>query len=327
MDTLLPAGLLTELTSNFEVQEKYKDFVGFLTSSEMISTIIFLLFSFFLYYLFSRNLKQEEKNENKKEKNKEDQDSEAEIDKFKVKRIFLRNTLILFLFVGLFFIWKDEIKTTLISISFAIMAIVVLFKEILLNILSSFVISFTKPYKIGDIIDYKGKIGTVIDRTILNTKILVKKDGLNTGNEFIIPNFHFVTTEIVVLTRLGNYTTHYIDVNVTKREHLLVASRLLKEVADQVTLIEKGRGDKMNKWKKKLKEQENMDIPSHRPFVIIHPDDKPYITLKYTCHYRSAYLLRQEILERYLEKFPLEVAKYEKGLESQIKKQDIKIIT
>lgn len=285
--------------------ENYKSWIDFLSSPEMINSYIFLIISFLFYFIFRRNIRKQEilsQNENKEE--------EQEVNKLKIKRIFLRNGFILFLFIGMFFIWKDEIKTTFFSISFAIMALVVLFKEVLLNILSSFVISISKPYNIGDVIDYKGKVGTVIDRTILNTKILVKRDGLNTGQEYVIPNSNFLTNEIVVLTRLGYYTTHFLDVYVSKREDLLVASKLLKLIAEEVTLHTRGRGDKLNNWKKQLKKKEGMDIPSHKPYVIIHPNEKPYVTLKYTCDFRTAFLLQQEILDKYLEKIPLAIAEY-----------------
>lgn len=293
--------------------ENYKSWIDFLSSSEMINSYIFLIISFLFYFIFRRNIRKQEilsQNENKEE--------EQEVNKLKIKRIFLRNGFILFLFIGMFFIWKDEIKTTFFSISFAIMALVVLFKEVLLNILSSFVISISKPYNIGDVIDYKGKVGTVIDRTILNTKILVKRDGLNTGQEYVIPNSNFLTNEIVVLTRLGYYTTHFLDVYVSKREDLLVASKLLKLIAEEVTLHTRGRGDKLNNWKKQLKKKEGMDIPSHKPYVIIHPNEKPYVTLKYTCDFRTAFLLQQEILDKYLEKIPLAIAEYERKQKIEI---------
>lgn len=293
--------------------ENYKSWIDFLSSPEMINSYIFLIISFLFYFIFRRNIRKQEilsQNENKEE--------EQEVNKLKIKRIFLRNGFILFLFIGMFFIWKDEIKTTFFSISFAIMALVVLFKEVLLNILSSFVISISKPYNIGDVIDYKGKVGTVIDRTILNTKILVKRDGLNTGQEYVIPNSNFLTNEIVVLTRLGYYTTHFLDVYVSKREDLLVASKLLKLIAEEVTLHTRGRGDKLNNWKKQLKKKEGMDIPSHKPYVIIHPNEKPYVTLKYTCDFRTAFLLQQEILDKYLEKIPLAIAEYERKQKIEI---------
>lgn len=293
--------------------ENYKSWIDFLSSPEMINSYIFLIISFLFYFIFRRNIRKQEilsQNENKEE--------EQEVNKLKIKRIFLRNGFILFLFIGMFFIWKDEIKTTFFSISFAIMALVVLFKEVLLNILSSFVISISKPYNIGDVIDYKGKVGTVVDRTILNTKILVKRDGLNTGQEYVIPNSNFLTNEIIVLTRLGYYTTHFLDVYVSKREDLLVASKLLKLIAEEVTLHTRGRGDKLNNWKKQLKKKEGMDIPSHKPYVIIHPNEKPYVTLKYTCDFRTAFLLQQEILDKYLEKIPLAIAEYERKQKIEI---------
>ena len=305
---------LTEEASIIKTEEHYKTLIEFLLSSEMISTYIFLFLSFLVYFLLRRNIRKQELAQLER-KDEEDQ----EVNKMKIKRIILRNGFILFLAIGFFFIWKDEIKTTFFSISFAIMAIVVLFKEILFNILSSFIISISKAYNIGDVIEVKGKIGTVVDRTILNTKIILKKDGLNTGQEYVVPNSYFMTNEIVVLTRLGHYTTQFLDVHVNKREELLVASKLLKMVADEVTLYSRGRGDKLNNWKKQLKKKEGMDIPSHKPFVIIHPVEKPYLTLKFTCDYRSAFLIQQEILDKYLEKIPLALAEYDSKQKKEIK--------
>lgn len=282
------------------------DIVDFLLSSEMIASYVFIVVSLIVYLIVRKRIRSQEIDQFEKLDGKDEE--QPEINKLKVKRIFLRNGFVFFLAIGLFFIWKDEIKTTFFSISFAIMAIVVLFKEILFNIISSFVLSFSKPFNIGDMIEVKGKIGTVSDRTMFNTKIIIKKDGINSGQEFVLPNSYFMTNEFVSLSKLGNYSTHFFNIHL-KREELLIGAKLLKQIAEDVTLNSKGRGEKLHNWRKNLKKKESMDIPSHKPFVFIHPEDKPYLTLKYTCDNRTAFLLKNEILEKFLEKLPEELTK------------------
>ncbi|MFD0966386.1 hypothetical protein ACFQ02_05940 [Seminibacterium arietis] len=61
-----------------------------------------------------------------------------------------------------------------------------------------------------------------------------------------------------------------------------------------------------------MKKTEGFDIPSHKPFTIIHPDEKPYITLKFTCDLRYAFILQQEIMDTYLTRLPIELEKQNK---------------
>lgn len=294
--TMMMPNIVTELKDSAIQSLSYNHLIDFILSKEMINTIIFLLFTIFFYVMINRYLKKKEGLQTQTTNEEDDK----EINKIKIKKIFLRNTFIAFVFIGLFLIWKDEIKTTFLSISFAIMALVVLFKEILMNIFASLVV---KTYSIGDIIEFKGKIGRVVDRTLLHTKIILKQDSLNTGRELVVPNSNFLSNEITILTRLGNYSTHFLNVNVDKREDLLECSKLLKNIAEQVTIQNKDRGNKMNNWKKQLKKKEGIDIPSHKPFVVMHPEDKPYMTLKYTCDIRYAFLIQQEIMEKYFEEY------------------------
>lgn len=214
METSLLTDILVDAEQQVEhlVPAKYKSWADFLLSSEMITTYLFLITCLICYFILRRKYHSKKTHV---EHNEQDEILE-EIDKDRVKFIFLRNGLIIFVFIGLFLIWKEEIKTTFFSISFAIMAIVVAFKEMLLSITSSFIV---KSFNIGDVIEFKGKVGTVIDRTMLTTRVMTKKDGLNTGQEFVIPNGNFLTNELTVLTKLGNYTTHFINVYVDHRRN------------------------------------------------------------------------------------------------------------
>lgn len=318
--SIIPAFLtgFTKATDEISktVVEEFKktDLSKLFLSSEMIFTYIFIIISFIVYFIVRKQIRRQEIEQFEKLDGKDEE--QPEINKLKVKRIFLRNGFIFFLAIGLFFIWKDEIKTTFFSISFAIMAIVVLLKEILFNIISSFVLSFSKPFNIGDMIEVKGKIGTVSDRTMFNTKLIIKKDGINSGQEFVIPNSYFMTNEFVSLSKLGNYSIQYFNVHL-KREELLIGAKLLKQIADDVTLNKsKSRDEKMHNWRKNLKKKESMDIPSQKPYVFIHMEDKPYLTLKYACDGRTAFLLKTEILEKFLEKLPEELKKEQEILKT-----------
>ena len=293
----------------------YDNIVNFLTTKEMIISYLFFLLATVVYYGWRQIYINKEKHYNEKEKD----GLEPEINKLKIKRIILRNSFFVFLGVGLFFIWKDEIKTTFFSISFAVMAIVVLFRDVLINILAYFVIQIGKSYEIGDIIEIKDKIGTIVDRTLMNTKILIKKEGLNSGREYIFPNSYLLTNDAMVLTRFGNYSMQFVNVFVDNKKELPVAAKALKMAADEISLHYRDRGEKLNRWKKSLRKKEGIIGPSHKPFVTINPEDKPYLTLKFACDIRQAYLIEKEILERYFEILPFLLKEYELKLERELK--------
>lgn len=307
-------GAKTKVTESTKMIS-YNNLIEFLTTKEMIISYLFFFLTVSVYYGWRQIYINKEKHYNEKEKD----GLEPEINKLKIKRIILRNSFFVFLGIGLFFIWKDEIKTTFFSISFAIMAIVVLFRDVLLNILAYFVIQIGKSYEIGDVVEIKDKVGTIIDRTLMNTKILLKKEGLNSGREYIFPNSYLLTNDAIVLTRFGNYSMQFINVHVDSKKELAVTAKALKLAAEEVSLHSRERGEKLNRWKKSLRKKEGIIVPSHRPFVAINPEDKAYLTLKFACDIRQAYLIEKEILEKFYEILPFMLKEHELKLEKELK--------
>lgn len=301
------------LSDGIETTElKYQNMMLFFTSDEMISSYVFVSVLTIIYILARRSFKRQEV-----EANLENKDKDSEVNKFKIKRVLLRNIYLGLLIVGLILIWKDEIKTAFFSISFAVMAIAVLWKEVISNMISSIIISVSRIYSIGDVVEVKGKQGVVIDKSLFNTKILLKQDGLPTTQEHIIPNSFFITNEASLVTRFGHYTTHFVDVHVDRKSELLPTSKLLKQVADECV---KDRAEKMAGWRRKIKEREGVEVPSHKPFVSIVPADKAYLTLKFTCDNRAAFLLRNEILEKYYALLPMTLHEYNLNVQKEIEK-------
>ena len=68
-----------------------------------------------------------------------------------------------------------------------------------------------------------------------------------------------------------------------------------------------------------MRKKEGIIVPSHKPFVTINPEDKAYLTLKFACDIRQAYLIEKEILERYFEILPFLLKEYELKLEKELK--------
>lgn len=259
-------------------------------SREIITSAIFLFVTGIGYFIVCKYIDK-----------KYQSDEQNEINKIRVKRIIWRNIFILFMVMGTLFIWREEIKTAILSISFAVMALVVLFKEILINFFASFVIGMNNTYKIGDMIELKGKMGTISDRTLMNTKIILKENYLNTGREFVIPNALFLTNEVQLLTRLQNYGVFFIEIFIPNRDEAEIHVNAAKSAAKEV--INGTYSKRLVETKLYLQQKEKMEIPSHKPFVSLHLVEKPYLTIKYVCNPKDNYWIREKIIAEYLRIF------------------------
>lgn len=270
----------------------------FLQKTEMVNSILFVISLCVIYYFFNKHLIKKYALQNPNSSSNDNNEEDQEVNKLKVKKIVLRNSLILIFIIGSIFIWKEEIKTVLLSVSFALVALVVLFRDFLLNIFSSFIISTRKDLSIGNVIQYKNTIGTIVDRTLLSTKIILKDNNFNTSQELVVQNFSLLNSEITNLNRLKHYTIHFLNVYVKEKEDVLLNMKLLKTAADEV--LEK-RNKKLKEYRKTLVSKENISIPPLKSFCFCDLSEKIYISLKFVCDDRYVAYIKQEILNKYLQ--------------------------
>lgn len=135
--------------------------------------------------------------------------SKQEWTKIKKKKYlsFIRNLALVFSIVFLFFIWRGEIKTFILSISAITVGLFVVFKDVILSFFSYFIISSNQLLTIGDVVEIDDKVGKVTDRTLLFTKISLI--GPNHGKELIIPNNSFSSGKFINLSTNSVYSKSF----------------------------------------------------------------------------------------------------------------------
>lgn len=154
------------------------------------------------------------------------------------KRRYVVNTnislTILFAIIALY-IYSEEIKNLAFSLAAVLVAIVLITKEFLLNLIGGIYKTFSGGFIIGDAIEVDGKRGSVIDRDLFTTTLLEfgpNKNSHNfTGRSIIIPNSIFLTCNVTNETFLKSYVLHSFNITLSPRDDWERAEDILLERA------------------------------------------------------------------------------------------------
>lgn len=146
----------------------------------------------------------------------------------------IRNSFfIIFIFIELF-LWSGELKTLFISAAAITAATIVTFKEVIMCVVGSFLISSNKLFSIGEYIEYDNMKGKIIDKNMLYTKILIGESFQT--KELNIPNAVFLTTRVINLSKFGKYQTYELNIAIARLQDLLYYQGFFNEVLN--TLLE-----------------------------------------------------------------------------------------
>lgn len=126
----------------------------------------------------------------------------------------IRNSFfIIFVFFELF-IWSGELKTLVLSAAAIFAATIVTFKEVIMCLVGSFLISSNKLFSNGEYIEYDGLKGKIIDKNLLYTKILIGESFQT--KELNIPNAFFISNKVINLSRFGKFQCYDLKIAVEK---------------------------------------------------------------------------------------------------------------
>lgn len=160
----------------------FTQYIETFVTKELLSTIVVLFGATFILFISSFYI------------------NKQEWSKIKSKQYLsvIRNATIIFTLFFLFFIWKGEIRAFLLSISALTVGIFVAFRDVILSFFSYFVISSNQLFKIGDVVEIDNKVGKVIDKTLLYTKISLT--GVEHSKELVVPNNYFASGKFINLS-------------------------------------------------------------------------------------------------------------------------------
>ncbi len=152
------------------------------------------------------------------------------------KRRYVVNTnigLTLFFVIIVLYIYSTELKNLAFSLAALMVAIVLITKEVSLNIMGGIYKTFSGGFIIGDAIEIDGKRGSVIDRDLFTTTLLEfgpNKNSHNyTGKSIIIPNSAFLTSKVTNETFLKSFVLHTFSISLAPTDDWERAETILLE--------------------------------------------------------------------------------------------------
>lgn len=211
-----------------------------------------------------------------------------------------RHGLILFNMIIFAFLWAGEIKAALFSIAAIFAALLVVSKEIILNVWAFVILNFTKSIKIGDVIMVKDRFGELLDYSWRFITLLeIGKSGRFTGNTIHIPTSIILSNCIENHSFQGEYRISFIEIPTPIEK--------IKEYSDELTKITTETCQQYIEAAdihfSKIEKTQLLDIPSSKILLSILPRDEKSVILSiryaHPSHLRNK--MEQEILKNFYE--------------------------
>lgn len=225
------------------------------------------------------------------------------------KRRYVVNTnigLTLFFVVIALYIYSTELKNLAFSLAALMVAIVLITKEVSLNIMGGIYKTFSGGFIIGDAIEIDGKRGSVIDRDLFTTTLLEfgpNKNSHNyTGKSIIIPNSNFLTSKVTNETFLKSFVLHTFSVSLSPTDDWERAEKILLERSEFYC---SEYFEVAQRALNKLFTKSHLETPILKPRVQITYNSKEEIELnvRITAPSRTKGTVEQRIIKDFLREF------------------------
>lgn len=135
----------------------------------------------------------------------------------------VNNAVTAFLMLSLIFIWAPQLESFAISVTAFSVALVLIFKELLMCFTGSFMRGSGQAFEIGDWIDVDGLTGEILRisaLSILIEEVDVKgKTYQYTGRTTSIPNSKFLSSNVMNLNFLKHYIYYDIDLHIKTEDY------------------------------------------------------------------------------------------------------------
>jgi len=124
--------------------------------------------------------------------------------------VYTRNSTLLLLLIAILVIWSNEFKTISIYLMAISVATVLMMREVIKNLHGGFLLTGSRPFKIGDRIKIKDVRGEVIDTNFMTTKVaeVGKSDSKLNGHVITLPNSIFLSASVTNESHEKMYVSH-----------------------------------------------------------------------------------------------------------------------
>lgn len=223
--------------------ERFNGIWELLTTRGIPSTVLLLLLLVFLRWILLRWLRQERRISRELRSR---------------WRQLIKNTFLLAGLIGLVLIWAPQLRAFALSLTAVAVAIVVATKELILCLSGSLLRASASSFAIGDLVEYAGHLGYVVDQNLLTTQLqeVDKDSGMPSGNQLVLPNSLFLSHAVKNYSHLRPYCVHAFSLYVepTHAASIDLLLSLLDREAEAVTreTLNDGEVEQLPRWKRQL---------------------------------------------------------------------------
>lgn len=170
----------------------------------------------------------------------------------------IKNVFVLAGFIGLVMIWAPQLRAFALSLTAVVVAIVIATKELILCVSGSLLRASSSTFVIGDLVEYAGHIGYVVDQSLLTTEIqeVDEVSGLPSGNQVVLPNSLFLSHPVKNFSHLRPYRVHsfslHIDPDQAGAVDALLACTEERAAAISRNAASEREFEQLPKWKRQL---------------------------------------------------------------------------
>jgi len=232
------------------------------------------------------------------------------VESYELRRRWLvqtRNGLLLFMALGLIFIWGQELRTLALSVVAIAVAFVVATKELILCVMGSILKTGAGSFTVGDRIQVKDFRGDVIDQNLLATTILEVGPGKlthqRTGRLIVLPNAMFVAEPVINESYTNDYILHVFIVPFKREDDWQSAQKAFLQAANRHCLPYM---NEVRNYMKQISQHRGVEIPSVEPRVTLQvPEaDEIHLVIRIPARAHQRVQVEQAILNEALTGLP-----------------------
>jgi hypothetical protein len=210
--------------------------------------------------------------------------------------VSIRNSLFFAFLIVVAFVWSGELKTFIFSFAAIFSAFVLVFKELILGMVGYIITN--KVFSIGDYIEYDGIQGKIIDKTFLNTRVLITEPYLN--KEMVFPNMHYITHKVINLSKFGKFQIYRMVFSSENISEIYDLSNSVLSIVNNAIAPHKEKY--LNYYKEMNQENFLFEIPTVEPKITYDFSDvkKVSFTVYYMSHPLDKDSIENTIIQDYL---------------------------
>ncbi|MDF2578303.1 MAG: mscS mechanosensitive ion channel [Chlamydiales bacterium] len=208
------------------------------------------------------------------------------------------------IFIGLLYIWAEELRTLIFSIVGVALAIVVATKELLMCFSGSTLRLRSNSYEVGDRIEFMGIRGDVIATNFVSTSILEAGIGQQspsqTGRIITFPNSLLLNNVVINESLLSGFFTEQIKIPLHRDDDWEKMKDVLQNIAQEecYPFLKEAQAQAA-----RFQRKEGIECPSVYPVVTISFSDKEWDSLYLVLRFLSPMSLKGKVQQAILQRF------------------------